>query len=94
MYIPASAQPPPTKEGKNNGYRQTNAGTVNIIKYINFFDGPVKKWHLNGTVLRPVFTAQKYPSKHLKQTPRRAVFFSKIFGKNRDITPNREKCLT
>ena len=36
---------PPTKEGKNNGYRQTNARTVNIIRYIKFFDGPVKKWH-------------------------------------------------
>ena len=69
---------PPTKEGKENGYRQTNARTVNIIKYINFFNGPVKKWHLNGTVLRPVFMAQKYPpSKHLKQTPGRVVFFSK-----------------
>ncbi len=34
---------PPTKEGKNNGYRQTNARTVYIIKYTNFFDGSVKK---------------------------------------------------
>ncbi len=36
---------PPTKTGKNNGCRQTNARTVVINKYINFFDGPVKKWH-------------------------------------------------
>ncbi len=26
--------------------------------------------------------AQKYPSKHLKQTPRRVLFFSKKFGGN------------
>ncbi len=64
-----SADAPPTKEGKNNGYHQTNARTVNIIKYINFFDGPV-------------FMAQKYLSKHLKQTPRQVVFFSIFFGKN------------
>ncbi len=36
---------PPTKTGKNNGCRQTNARTVVINKYIIFFDGPVKKWH-------------------------------------------------
>ncbi len=29
--------PPPTKTGKNNGCRQTNARTVVIYKYINFF---------------------------------------------------------
>ncbi len=34
-----------TKGGKNNGYRQTNARMVYIIKYINFFDGSVKKWY-------------------------------------------------
>ena len=28
---------PPTKGGKNNGYRQTNARTGYIIKHINFF---------------------------------------------------------
>ncbi len=34
---------PPTKTGKNNGCRQTNARTVVNNKYINFFDGSVKK---------------------------------------------------
>ena len=34
-----AATAPPTKEGKNNGHRQTNARTVYIIKHINFFDG-------------------------------------------------------
>ncbi len=33
---------PPTKEGKNNGYRQTNARTFNIIKYIIFLTDPSK----------------------------------------------------
>ncbi len=33
------AYTPPTKEGKNNSHRQTNARTVYIIKHINFFDG-------------------------------------------------------
>ncbi len=32
---------PPTKSGKNNDCRQTNARTVVINKYINFFDGSV-----------------------------------------------------
>ena len=30
----ATATTPTTKAGKNNGYRQTNARTVYIIKYI------------------------------------------------------------
>ncbi len=34
---------PPTKGGKNNGYRQTNARTVYIIKYIIFLTDPSKK---------------------------------------------------
>ncbi len=33
---------PPTKAGKNNGYRQTNARTVYIIKFINFLTDPSK----------------------------------------------------
>ncbi len=60
---------PPTKEGKNNGYRQTNARAVYIVNYINFFDGSVKKRHKKGSVFRPVFMAQKDRSKCPKQTP-------------------------
>ena len=32
-----AASSPPTKPGKSNGYRQTNARTVYIIKYIKNF---------------------------------------------------------
>ena len=65
---------PPTKSGKNNDCRQTNARTVYIIKYINFFDGPVH----TVTLKRYRFKTRFYV-KYLKQTPRRVEIICKFF---------------
>ncbi len=48
---------PPTKAGKNNGYRQTNARTVYIIKYciLFFLTDPSKSGIKKGPLKDPFF---------------------------------------
>ncbi len=50
---------PPTKVGKNNDCRRTNARTVKIIKYIIFLTGPSKSDIKKGPFLAPFFCHKK-----------------------------------
>ena len=70
---------PTTKEGKNNGYRQTNARTVYIIKYINFFDGPVHTVTLKRYRFKTRFYVTKIPVQRLDGW----YFFCNIFWEKR-----------